>query len=181
MPDRVFDPEVTEPVEGTDLATTRRTLLRGAVLAGVATPILAACGGGDDEPSASSSTASSPQSSDPAPSDGPSSEGGGGGGADAIAKTSDVPEGGGVILADPGIVITQPAAGEFKGFTNICTHQSCPLDNVTDGTINCVCHGSQFSIEDGSPVTGPNGSDPSSIAALEEMPVAVQGDNISLA
>jgi nitrite reductase/ring-hydroxylating ferredoxin subunit len=182
VPDRVFDPDVTEPAEGTDLATTRRTLLRSAVLAGVATPILAACGGGDDEPSASSPSSSSPQGEDPAPSDGQSSQGGGGGGAaDAIAKTSDVPEGGGVILADPGIVITQPAAGEFKGFTNICTHQSCPLDNVTDGTINCVCHGSQFSIEDGSPVTGPNGSDPSSIAALEEKPIAVQGDNISLA
>ena len=76
------------------------------------------------------------------------------GGADAIATTSDVPEGGGIILAEPGIVITQPTAGEFKGFTNICTHQSCPLDNVSDGTINCICHGSEFSIEDGSPGQG---------------------------
>jgi nitrite reductase/ring-hydroxylating ferredoxin subunit len=153
------------------------------VIAGVAAPVLAACGG-DDEPAASDSTASSaPPSSDSQPSEGgeSSADGGGGSPADAIASTSDVPEGGGIILDDPGIVITQPAAGEFKGFTNICTHQSCPLDNVSEGTINCVCHGSQFSIEDGSPVTGPSGQSPDTISALEEMPVAVQGNNITLA
>ena len=78
-------------------------------------------------------------------------------------------------------MITQPTAGEFKGFTNICTHQSCPLDNVTDGTINCICHGSQFSIEDGTPVTGPHGAAGRLDRTAAREAGDGQGDNITLA
>src|SRR5258707_742860 len=137
-------PEITDfadETRGSDQrggSPTRRNLLRGAVIAGVAVPVLAACGS-DDEPSSSGSDPSAQSSGN----GDDSSSSGGGAGADVIASTGDVPEGGGLILGNPGIVITQPAAGDFKGFTNICTHQSCPLDNVSDGTINCVCHGSQ--------------------------------------
>ena len=58
--------------------------------------------------------------------------------------------GGGAIFADEKVVVTQPTEGEFKGFTGICTHQGCTVTAVTDGTINCACHGSKFSLEDGS-------------------------------
>ena len=51
-------------------------------------------------------------------------------------------------------MITQPTAGEFKAFSSICTHAACPVADVTD-TINCNCHGSKFSITDGSVVNGP--------------------------
>ena len=73
----------------------------------------------------------------------------------ALARTSDIPVGGGEIFADQGVVVTQPTAGEFKAFGPICTHQGCPVTNVDGGTINCTCHNSRFSIEDGSVKAGP--------------------------
>ncbi len=149
----------------------RRTVLRGAALAGVAVPFLAACSDASSDNSTTDGGSRS-GSGDPT-SDNPPPDGGGAG--EAIASTADVPEGGGVILDDPKVVITQPASGTFKGFSSICTHQGCPLDNVSDGTINCTCHGSQFSIDDGSVVGGPAES------PLPEQPLEVKGGKISLA
>jgi Rieske Fe-S protein len=51
--------------------------------------------------------------------------------------------------------VTQPTKGEFKAFSAICTHQGCPVNAVTGGEIVCPCHGSHFSITDGSPTSGP--------------------------
>jgi Rieske Fe-S protein len=157
-------------------STTRRSILRGAAVAGAALPFLAACGG-DSTPESSGTT--TPTGGGSSSSGGNSAGGNTGGGeagssADVLTTTSKVPEGGGVILpdADGGIVITQPAAGDFKGFTNICTHMGCPVDNVSDGTINCLCHGSQYSIEDGSVVTGP------APQPLAEKPITVKGKQI---
>ena len=161
MTDRRHDDE-------TSLAT-RRTVLRGAMVAGVTVPFLAACGGDSTADEGSTSNTGSTGSSRPP-------DGGGSTGTDsAIATTADVPAGGGLILEDPQIVITQPAAGEFKGFSSICTHQGCPVDNVTDGTINCTCHGSMYSIKDGSVVDGP------APAPLPEQKIAVEGKSIALA
>jgi Rieske Fe-S protein len=72
-----------------------------------------------------------------------------------LGKAAEIPVGGGVIFADELIVVTQPKAGEFKGFTATCTHLGCTVDNVLDGTINCACHGSQFNITTGAVVAGP--------------------------
>jgi Rieske Fe-S protein len=101
--------------------------------------------------------------------------GGNAGASNAIATTGEVPEGGGVILDDDGVVLTQPSAGQFRGFSNICTHQGCAVASVDGGTINCGCHGSMFSIEDGSVVGGPAPS------PLPEKPIVVAGKDISLA
>ena len=49
------------------------------------------------------------------------------------------------------------------------------MESVSDGTINCPCHGSQFSIEDGS-VAGRAGA-----SALDEVAITVEGDQIVLA
>jgi len=73
----------------------------------------------------------------------------------ALATTAEVPEGGGKIIDGKNIVITQPQAGSFKAFTAVCTHQGCIVNSVADGTIDCPCHGSKFSIKDGSVVNGP--------------------------
>ena len=73
----------------------------------------------------------------------------------AIAVTSQVPDGGGKIIDAKRIVITQPQPGSFKAFSAICTHEGCFVDSVSNGTINCPCHGSKFSITDGSVVHGP--------------------------
>jgi Rieske Fe-S protein len=96
--------------------------------------------------------------------------------ADAVlAKTADVPVGGGLIVGDAQVVITQPTAGTFKAFTSVCTHQQCQVANVEGGTINCTCHGSKFDINDGSVVSDPA---PQPLAAKQ---ITVSGDSIQLA
>jgi len=148
----------------------RRVLLRGAAVTGVAAPLLASCGS-DEEPSGSagepSGTPSETGGGNTDPSD-PAAAGG------ATVATSDVPVEGGVILADELVVVTQPVAGEFKAFSAVCTHQGCPVQSVSEGTINCTCHGSMFSIEDGSVVSGP------ATSALESKSVSVEGDSVTV-
>jgi Rieske Fe-S protein len=92
-----------------------------------------------------------------------------------LAATADVPVGGGVVVVDRDVVITQPAAGEFRAFSATCTHQGCAVREVADGTINCPCHGSRFAVEDGSVVAGPASS------PLPERAIQVEGDSITLA
>ncbi len=125
--------------------TPRRAVLRGVAAAGaigVAAPLIAACGGGGGS-----------SSSSPDPSAGGSTPGGSGG--TELTTTSAIPEGEGTVFRDEKIVVTQPQAGEFKAFTAICTHMGCTVDNVTNGTINCICHGSMYDISTGAVVHGP--------------------------
>ena len=157
----------------------RRGALTSAASLGVALPVLVACG--EDEPgSASGSTPSPSEPSDtpsgseppapaPEPSDETSGEVGGG-----IADTAQVPVGGGLILAKQSVVITQPTKGEFKGFSSTCTHMGCTVGSVSN-TINCPCHGSMFSIADGSVVNGP------ATSGLAAKDLVVEGGAINLA
>jgi Rieske Fe-S protein len=151
----------------------RRTL-GGLAAAGVGVPLLAACGSDDSstaaDPAGSSATTS--PSAAGTPGGGSSSASGGG---EALAKTADIEVGGGQIFADQEVVVTQPKAGEFKCFTAVCTHQGCLVSSISDGTINCDCHGSQYSIEDGSVVQGP------ATFPLDAEQITVSGDSISLA
>ncbi|RLP99298.1 Rieske (2Fe-2S) protein [Micromonospora sp. CV4] len=150
---------------------TRRTLLTGVGAVGAAV-VLAACG---DDTGSGTPAGDAPTSGGPAV---PSTGDAGGGdrqGAQSLATTADIPVGGGKVLAAEGVVITQPTAGQFKGFSPICTHQNCPVTNVDGGTINCTCHGSKFSIEDGSVKAGP------ATKPLPPKDIKVTGDQISLA
>ena len=125
----------------------RRGVLRGVAVAGVAAPIVAACGSTDSPPSAGGGPTADKSSSDPS--------GNGSAKAKATLAASDVPVGGGKILADQQVVVTQPTEGSFKAFSSVCTHQGCSVQTVAQGTIDCPCHGSMFSIKDGSVVQGP--------------------------
>lgn len=75
--------------------------------------------------------------------------------ADALVTTAAVPVGGGTVLAERDLVITQPVAGEFRAFSATCTHQGCAVGGVADGEIVCPCHGSVFSARDGAVLAGP--------------------------
>lgn len=152
----------------------RRGLLRGATTSGIVVPLLAACGAEADEP-ATGATGGSPETSAAAsPADPSSPAGGSSSPSGPTVAASDVPVGGGTILADDMVVVTQPSEGEFKAFSAKCTHQGCPVQTVSDARIGCNCHGSAFSIEDGSVVNGP------ATKPLEELSVTVDGDQVTV-
>ena len=142
-----------------DKTTTRRNVLLGTAAAGVAVPVLAACG---------SASGSGDVTGEPAGGSTGSSTPTGG------IKTSEIPVGGGRIFPDQQIVVTQPTAGEFKAFSAVCTHQSCVVSGVADGAIDCACHGSRFDITTGAVRQGP------ATRALPEKTVTVSGDGITI-
>jgi Rieske Fe-S protein len=120
---------------------------------GVGVPLLAACGSdsGDGGGGSGGTTSSGP-----------------------IGKKSEVPVGSGKIFAAEKVVLTQPTAGDFKAFSAVCTHQGCVVAKIVAKDIECTCHGSKFSIEDGSVVTGP------ATKALEPLKVTASGDELSV-
>lgn len=140
-----------------DVRLPRQHVIRGAGLV-LTAGALAACSGGGDKAAATdqASTTSAPAAAPDA----------------AIAKTADVPVGSGVIVDD--VVVTQPAAGEFKAFSSKCTHKGCAVNKVADGTIDCPCHGSKFNL-DGTVAKGP------ATEPLKAKTISVQGDSIVLA
>jgi Rieske Fe-S protein len=148
--------------------TTRRGVLAGAAGVGAAS-VLAACGGSTDSDTGSSG-GSDPQGGQT--SAGGQTQGGQQGG--TSIKTSDIPVGSGKIFKDQAVVVTQPAAGEFKAFSAKCPHQGCLVASVSNGTITCPCHQSKFSTTDGSVKGGPA---PSGLAAKT---VTVSGDSITV-
>jgi len=92
-----------------------------------------------------------------------------------IAKTSDIPVGGGKIFKDEKVVVTQPKKGDFKAFSAVCTHQGCTVGSVSDGIIECPCHHSKYRVADGSVAGGPA---PKPLPAKE---ITVKGNSITLA
>jgi Rieske Fe-S protein len=145
-----------------EIKSPRRNVIAGAGL-GLAATALTACSTYGKKPAAASASA--------APASAPATSGSPGAPAPAaaLAKIADVPVGSGVIVDD--IVVTQPTAGVFKGFSSVCTHAGCNVSKIENGTIDCPCHGSKFSLE-GAVVHGP-AKDP-----LEAKAVSVQGDSI---
>jgi Rieske Fe-S protein len=141
----------------------RKQFLLGAGL-GLVGAVVAACStyGRKPETTSEPSTTSGPA---PAPG-GPAAPA-----ANVIAKTSEVPVGSGVIVND--VVVTQPSAGVFQGFSATCTHAGCTVNKVADGTIDCPCHGSKFNL-DGTVAHGP------AQKPLAVKNVTVQGDSIVL-
>ncbi|MDT0468187.1 Rieske (2Fe-2S) protein [Streptomyces gibsoniae] len=158
-------------------APARRTVVAAVGATGLAVA-LTACGGSDNNSSSSTgsqndSTAGSTSTA------GDGSTGGGGAvsgsGGKVLAKTADIPEGGGKVFADQGVVVTQPSAGTFKAFSSKCTHQGCAVKDIANGVITCPCHDSQFSATDGSVKKGP------ATQPLPAAKISVSGDEITLA
>ncbi|HET7900757.1 MAG TPA: Rieske (2Fe-2S) protein [Candidatus Nanopelagicales bacterium] len=141
-----------EPVAAAAGPSRRQVLVTGGAVVAAAA-VTAACGSGRNDGGAA----------------GPASSAAG-----TTVKTSDVPVGGGTILRDVQVVVTQPSAGTYKAFSAVCTHEGCLVAQVAQGAIDCPCHGAQFSITDGSVIGGP------APAPLAAVPMAVSGDTITL-
>lgn len=107
----------------------RREVLQGALAVGL-TGALAACDPGAEPP--------------PAPPGTP------------LGSTADIPVGGGTVLSEIRIVVTHPSQGQFRAFSAVCPHTGCTVRTIADGVIICPCHGSRFSIEDGSVQSPPS-------------------------
>jgi Rieske Fe-S protein len=150
--------------------TTRRTVLAGAVGAGTAA-MMAGCGGGDEsseygDKSGKQTPTAAPSESQPSAA--PTTGGSG------LARTGDIPVGGGKVFEAQRVVVTQPTAGEFKAFSATCTHAGCTVGGVSGGVITCPCHNSRFSIRDGSVQGGP------AARALPAKQLTVSGDEITV-
>lgn len=151
--------------------TSRRSVLAAAGTASLAAAV-AACGDsgsdsgsgegyGDTQPTGEETSGDSPEAED--------------NGGRTLAGTSEIPEGGGKIFKDEKVVVTQPAAGEYKAYSAVCQHQGCLVTSVGGGSINCDCHGSKYDIKDGSVTKGP------ATEGLPEVNVSVEGGSIRTA
>ncbi|MDF3300015.1 Rieske (2Fe-2S) protein [Streptomyces tropicalis] len=152
--------------------STRRTVLA----TGAAALVTAGCGSTDHRSSTESSPSpESPGKSAAQPSAAQTSASAGTAAGPELARTADIPEGGGTVFAARKVVVTQPKKGEFRAFSAICTHEGCLVNRVADGTIDCPCHGSRFHVADGSVAHGP------AERPLPAKRITVQGNSIHLA
>ena len=138
-----------------DSLATRRGVLAGVGLVGLASAITA-CGAGSSSSAAAGNAATTPAAAGSATASGTAAGGASSSaGTKALAATSEIPVGSGMIFPGPQVVVTQPTAGEFKAFSAVCTHMGCIVNQISNGTIDCPCHGSQYSITTGDVVAGP--------------------------
>ncbi len=126
-----LDPQVsTEP-----RCPSRRRVLCGLAGAGGLTLALAACSSGDS-----------------------GSAGSGNGDSGGTVPTSDVPVGKAVVMqvGDQQVVLAQPSAGDYVGFSAVCTHQGGIVVASRNLVVQCPLHGSQFDAgADGAVLQGP--------------------------
>ncbi|GAA2509937.1 Rieske (2Fe-2S) protein [Streptomyces gobitricini] len=124
----------------------RRTVLKGAALAGAAGVGAAACSTESKLGHAQAPTPTAPVDL---------------GAADAV------PVGGAKLYREQRLVVSCPAKGQYKAFSAQCTHAGCVFDKVEGTEGNCPCHGSRFDVTTGKALKGP------ATAALPEVPVKV--------
>ncbi|MYS92846.1 MULTISPECIES: Rieske (2Fe-2S) protein [Streptomyces] len=141
--------------------TTRRTVLLATGATG-AVALVAACGGGGDDNGPASTSSPTGQEATSAPA------------GEELTTTDQIPVGGGKIFKGQQVVVTQPEQGRFKAFSAICTHQGCTVASVSDGTINCPCHGSKYHVADGSVAHGP------ATRPLPAEQITVEGNSVRL-
>ncbi|MFF1560026.1 Rieske (2Fe-2S) protein [Streptomyces sp. NPDC058279] len=89
-----------------------------------------------------------------------------------LGAVADVPVGGAKLYREQKLVVSCPAAGQYKAFTAQCTHAGCILDKIVDGQGSCPCHGSRFDVTTGKVLRGP-AADP-----LTPVPVKAEGGKI---
>lgn len=152
--------------------SSRRSVLAAALGIPAAALTVSGCSS-DDKTSETpkgdgSSTSTSPSSSGSASS--PAGDAAG-----FTVKVSDVPEGGGIVVANgkDQIAVSQPSKGTFKAFNAACTHQGV-IVAPKDDTFACPAHGSVFAL-DGTVKNGPADS------SLKALKVTQSGDSLTIA
>ncbi|MEU1280592.1 Rieske (2Fe-2S) protein [Streptomyces sp. NPDC005805] len=131
--------------------TARRTVLKGAALAGAAGLGAAACSTESKLGHAQVPTPTVPVDL---------------GAADAV------PVGGTRLYREQRLLVHCPAEGEYKAFSAQCTHAGCVLDKVEGTEGNCPCHGSRFDVTTGKALKGP------ATVPLPAVPVRAEGGRL---
>ncbi|MEV7086448.1 Rieske (2Fe-2S) protein [Streptomyces sp. NPDC093085] len=112
----------------------RRTVLKGAALAGAAGLGVAACSTESKLGHAETPTPTAPVD---------------------LGEASAVPVGGARLYKEQRVVVSCPAKGQYKAFSAQCTHAGCLLGEL-EGTVgDCPCHGSKFDVTTGEVLHGP--------------------------
>jgi Rieske Fe-S protein len=151
----------------------RRIVFQGLSALGVAA-VLAGCGGTErsagpssarESPTRSKPSEAPPSRKEPRKSEKTEPE-------NALASTGEIPVGGGIVLTGPRIVITQPKRGEFRAFSAVCKHQGQTVGQISDNTITCTYHGSQYDAATGDVVNGP------ATTGLDPVRITVKGGQI---
>ncbi|GAB2838615.1 Rieske (2Fe-2S) protein [Streptomyces daliensis] len=146
----------------------RRSVLAAAGTVGLATALVACGGSGEEDGQEAGDAAPEGDAGEDA------EDGSGAGEGQELGKAADIPEGGGKVFKEQKVVVTQPSAGQYKAYSATCTHKGCLVTEVANGTIKCPCHGSSFSISDGSVSGGP------ATRPLPSAKVSVEGGTVRL-
>ncbi|WP_328909545.1 Rieske (2Fe-2S) protein [Streptomyces sp. NBC_00234] len=133
------------------LPAARRTVLKGAALAGAAGLGVAACSTESKLGHAKTPTPTAPV---------------------ALGAADEVPVGGAKLYREQRLVVSCPAKGQYKAFSAQCTHAGCVLDKVEGTEGHCPCHGSRFDTTTGKALQGP------ATVPLPSVPVRVEGGNL---
>ncbi|MFD5031132.1 Rieske (2Fe-2S) protein [Streptomyces sp. NPDC058405] len=129
----------------------RRTVLKGAALAGAAGLGLAACSTDSKLGHAEAPTPTSPVD---------------------LGAADEIPVGGAKLYREQRLVVSCPAEGQYKAFSAQCTHAGCLLEKL-EGTVgDCPCHGSRFDVTTGKALKGP------ATVPLSEVPVRAEGGKL---
>ncbi|MFI6940818.1 Rieske (2Fe-2S) protein [Streptomyces sp. NPDC050418] len=115
-------------------ATTRRTVLKGAALAGTAGLGAAACSTDSDLGKAKEPTPTAPVD---------------------LGAASAVPAGSSKLFREQRLIVTCSKDGKYSALSAQCTHAGCVLDKIEDNHGHCPCHGSRFNVTNGAAVEGP--------------------------
>ncbi|WP_184569071.1 Rieske (2Fe-2S) protein [Streptomyces zagrosensis] len=127
----------------------RRTVLRGAALAGAAGLGVAACSPGESARGPVTPTAPV-----------------------HLGSADEVPVGEAKLYRNDRLLVAQPVKGEFKAYSAVCTHKGCVLRKIEDGEAKCACHGSMFDPATGEVLDGPAGE------PLLSVPVRLEGGKL---